>query len=67
MSKATLSFNLPEEDGAFKMAPRGGDYYCALMEISRVLREHRKYDKSMRECWDEIDSIAHEAKLDDIE
>lgn len=66
MPKATLTFNLPDEDGAFKMAQRGGDYYGALMEISRVFREHRKYDKPMQECWDEIDSIVHEAKLDDI-
>lgn len=67
MPKATLSFNLPEENGVFKMSQRGGDYYCALMEISRILREHRKYDKPMRKCWDEIDSIVREAKLDDIE
>jgi len=41
--KATLEFELPEEEYEFSMATKGGLYYCALQNIKDELRRGRKH------------------------
>jgi hypothetical protein len=64
--KAILEFNLPDEDGEHKIAIRGGEFYCAILAIERVIREHYKYDKKIEDAFKEIEQIVSEAKTDDI-
>jgi hypothetical protein len=66
MAKATLSFNLPEDEGAFLLAQRGGEYYCAITEIQRAIRDHNKYGKPMKEVFMEIEQIVCDLRTDDI-
>ena len=40
--KATLTYNLPEEDVEFKVYMRAYDFYAALNSISELMRQHRK-------------------------
>ena len=68
MPKVTMSFNTPEENDELKMAQRGGDYYCVLMEIRNIYRNHEKYGspKTASECLKSIMEAVNEAKTDDI-
>lgn len=58
--KATLSFNLPEEQEEFQAAANAGKYRAALWEISqRVFRPARKHGYSVgpiQELLDKADS-----------
>jgi hypothetical protein len=48
MSKATLSFNIPEEKDEFEAAVHGGDYKDVIYQIDMKLRNMEKYeDKEM--------------------
>jgi hypothetical protein len=67
MPKVTLSFILPEEKSELLLAQRGVDFYCSILSIQRVIREHYKYDKPLKEAFREIETIVNEAKTDDIE
>ncbi len=67
MAKATLEFNLPDDKSELAMAQRGGDFYCSLREIQNIMREHRKHEKPMKECWEEIGQIVMDANLDEVE
>jgi len=66
MPKATLTFDLPEEQSEFNIATRGGEFYCALMDIINELRNHNKYDKKIEECFEEIERIVNEFNLEGI-
>jgi hypothetical protein len=59
--KATLSFNLPEEQGEFQAAVDAGKYRAALWEISqRVFRPARKHgyaDIRVQSLLDTTDSV----------
>lgn len=41
--KATLEFNLPEEQAEFEHAVRGREFYCALDDIKQAIRSALKY------------------------
>jgi hypothetical protein len=43
--KATLEFNLPEEEAEFDFAVQGGNMYAALWDISQELRTLWKYEE----------------------
>jgi len=43
MPKATLTFDLPEEDSIYQMTINAGKYYSALFEIDQFLRSKIKY------------------------
>jgi len=62
----TLRFNLPDEAGEYKIITRAGDFYCAILEIQKEMRQHWKYGKKMKECWNEIEKIIQEVETDDI-
>ena len=40
-----LIFNLPEEEELFNHAKNGLNYYCALEETFRLLRNNKKYEQ----------------------
>jgi hypothetical protein len=42
--KATLEFNLPEDQEEFKHVYNGFNYYMALMEMDQWLRSEYKYN-----------------------
>ena len=42
--KATLEFNLPEEQEEFNHATNGFNYYMALVEMDQWLRAEYKYN-----------------------
>jgi hypothetical protein len=50
--KATLEFNLPEDESTFRKAVNGPDMASALYEINEYLRGVDKYDTG-----DKIDEI----------
>lgn len=54
MPKCTMTFNLPDERNEMLIAQRGIDFYCILLEIRKIIREHYKYGKKLREAFDEI-------------
>lgn len=45
--KATLTFNLPEEQSEFNDAVRGTDYLYALNKIREYLRSELKYNEQL--------------------
>ena len=45
--KATLTFNLPEEQDDFNNAVKGLDYKIALLEIDDYLRRELKYNQNL--------------------
>lgn len=47
MAKITLEFDLLEEKSEYEMALHGGDYYCALHDIERWLRDLLKYNDTL--------------------
>lgn len=50
--KATLKFDLPDENEEFQRATRGIMYYCALWDIKQLMYKMREYpeDRS-HEQW----------------
>ena len=47
--KATLEFNLPEEQYEFNNAIKGGDWKDVCWQMDQYLRKHIKYDESLSE------------------
>jgi hypothetical protein len=45
--KATLEYNLPDDDIDFNMAIKGSKYYVALWDIDQWLRARLKYDDTL--------------------
>lgn len=43
MPKATLTFNLPEENGEYEVHINGPKYHTVLFEFANKLREKTKY------------------------
>ena len=44
--KATLEFNLPEDNEQFNHATNGFNYYMALVEMDQWLRSEYKYNNN---------------------
>ena len=47
--KATLEFNLPEEQSEFNHVTKGEDYYYCLERIREYLRRELKYNNELNE------------------
>ena len=71
--KATLEFNLPEDQSDFDFAVQGGKMYSALWDISKELRTLWKYEELDEKEWDMVERIRnkfydilddHQIKLD---
>jgi hypothetical protein len=61
MPKATIEFNLPEEQSDHDVAMNAGKMYCALFEIYNVCRAEWKYNNSATDA-----TIALAKKINDI-
>ena len=55
--KATLEFNLPDDQNEFDMAVQSGNMYAALWDISQELRTLWKYEELKQEEWDMVERI----------
>ena len=55
--KATLEFNLPDDQNEFDMAVQSGIMYAALWVISQELRTLWKYEELSEEEWKMVDKI----------
>ena len=66
--KATLEFNLPEDQDDFNYANNGFNYYMALVEMDQWLRSEYKYNdkEEMYEVREKLRQIISEnnVKLD---
>jgi hypothetical protein len=47
--KATLEFNLPEDQPEFNTALQGSDWKHVCWEMDQLLRKHIKYDDDLSE------------------
>jgi hypothetical protein len=68
MAEVTMKFNVPEDNDELKLAQRGGDFYCTILEIQNLIRSHEKYEspKTAEELVEAIKEAVYEAKTDDI-
>lgn len=66
MPKATLHFDLPEEQSEFKDAVKGTEYICALHDFSEWLRRHDDGDPrpTYHEVWDAFREILADRDID---
>jgi hypothetical protein len=55
--KATLEFNLPEDQAEFDFATQGSNMHLALWDISQELRTLWKYEELKEEEWDMVERI----------
>jgi len=55
--KATIEFNLPEDQAEFEFATQGSKMYNALWEISQELRTLWKYEELDEKEWDMVERI----------
>ena len=55
--KATLEFNLPEDQAEFDFAIQGSKMYSALWDISQELRTLWKYEELSEEEWNMVERI----------
>lgn len=65
--KATLTFNLPEDQTEFNWANKAGDLACLLEEFDEELRKTLKYESNPswnRETVEEIRSLLNEMIVD---
>jgi hypothetical protein len=71
--KATLEFNLPEDQIEFDFATQGSNMYSALWDISQELRKLSKYEELSDQEWKMVERIRdkfyeilddHQIKLD---
>jgi hypothetical protein len=53
--KATLEFDLPEDDHEFQRAAHAMDYELALHDLQEWLRSKRKYTD--RADWPDLDAV----------
>ena len=67
MPKCTMTFNLPEERNEMLIAQRGIDFYCVILEIKKIIREHHGYGKKLSEAFKEIELAVNEAQTADLE
>ena len=55
--KATLEFNMPEDQVEFDFAMQGSKMYSALWDISQELRTLWKYEELSDEEWKMVERI----------
>jgi len=74
--KATLTFNLPEENDEFILATRGSNLYRAIWDYDQELRKLLKYGDLPADLYDLYEKIrtqlhdhleAHDVSLDMVD
>jgi hypothetical protein len=64
MASLTMRFKLPEEKWEFLLANKAHEFYQALTEIQNEIRNHRKYEKKLKDCFQAIEAICQEVETD---
>lgn len=54
MSKATITFSLPEEDSEYKMHMKAGDMHTVIYEWTNFLRSKTKYGDGKEVSWEDV-------------
>jgi hypothetical protein len=60
MAKVTMTFKLPDEKWEHQIANKGYEFYRALVEIKNEIRNHNKYEKKIKDCFEAIEAICQE-------
>jgi len=55
--KATLEFNLPEEDREYRMANQSADMFAAISHFDEKLRSYRKYGNNFKDVGEALETI----------
>ncbi len=55
--KATLSFNLPDEEYAYRLAINGARYQAALYDLRMAIRDKVKYAVEATTTWDDVSDM----------
>jgi hypothetical protein len=55
--KATLEFNLPEEQRSFEMANQSADMYAVICHLAERLRSYRKHGNDFENVNEALDTI----------
>jgi len=63
--KATLEFNLPEERDEHLQAVMAGRLWCALGEVSQLLRSHYKHGADVNKTLIAIQGVV-DAAMEDV-
>lgn len=62
MAKATLKFNLPEENAEHKLAVNAGNYYAVLWDIDQYLRSKLKHGDLTGEQYEVLEKTREELR-----
>jgi hypothetical protein len=54
MPKATLTFNLPEEQSEYELATKAGAYHSVIWEFTQTLRAKTKYGDGKLVDWEDV-------------
>jgi hypothetical protein len=67
MPKVRMEFTLPEERNELVIAQKGIDFYCAILEIQKLVRCHEKYGMDVDEMIKGIREEIQECNLEEVE
>ena len=57
MSKATLTFDMPEEQVEFDLAYHGSDYHNVLWDLDQELRNWLKHGHEFKETGEALEAV----------
>ena len=55
--KATLEFNLPEDQRSFEIANQSADMYAVICHLAESLRSYRKHGNDFENVNEDLDAI----------
>jgi len=55
--KATLTFNLPDDQHEFDLAVHGSDFYSILFDLNNEMRSICKYEEHSDEVYDIVERL----------
>jgi hypothetical protein len=55
--KATLEFNLPEEEREYRIANQSADMYAVICHLAERLRSYRKHGNDFENVSEALDTI----------
>ena len=64
--EAVLNFKFPEDRNKFEIIIRAVEFYCSLLGIQRICRDHTKYDRAAEECIEDILDEIKDLNLDNL-
>jgi hypothetical protein len=64
--KATLEFNLPEEEREYRIANQSADMYAVICHLAERLRSYRKHGNDFENVSEALDTI-HTILYDELD